>query len=71
MNVQPIRTARLLLAGLVTGLVMNIGEATLHAGILGDATTAAYNALNRTIVPDPLNLVSLIGVTFAQGILLA
>ena len=68
---QPIRTGRLLLAGLVTGLIINIGEAALHAGILADATTAAYAALNRTIVPDPVNLASLIAVTFAQGVLMA
>jgi hypothetical protein len=64
-------TRRVLIAGLVAGLVMNVGEAALHAGILGDATTAAYTALNRTIVPDPLNLTSLIVITFVQGILLA
>lgn len=67
----PIRIGRLLIAGLVAGLVLNIGEAALHAGILGDATTAAYTALNRTIVPNPINLASLIVVTFTQGIVMA
>jgi hypothetical protein len=66
-----IRIGRLLIAGLIAGLILNIGEAALHAGILGDATTAAYTALNRTIVPNPINLTSLIFVTFAQGIVMA
>ena len=66
-----IRIGRLLMAGLVAGLIMNIGEAALHAGILGEATTAAYAALNRTVVPDAMNLVVLIALTFAQGILMA
>ena len=66
-----IRIGRLFIAGLVAGLILNIGEAALHAGILGDATTAAYTALNRTIVPNPINLASLVVVTFAQGIVMA
>jgi len=66
-----IRIGRLLIAGLVAGLILNIGEAALHAGILGDATTAAYTALNRTIVPNPINLGSLVVVTFLQGIVMA
>jgi hypothetical protein len=65
-----LRVGRLLIAGLVAGLIMNIGEAALHAGILADATTAAYSALNRTIVADPMNLVSLVVLTFAQGIVM-
>ena len=68
--INQIRIGRLLIAGLVAGLILNVGEAALHAGILGDATTAAYTALNRTIVPNPLNLASLIGVTFVQGIVM-
>ena len=66
-----IRIGRLLIAGLVAGLIMNVGEAALHAGILGEATTAAYAALNRTVVPDAMNLVLLIALTFAQGVLMA
>jgi len=66
-----IRVRRLLIAGLVAGLILNIGEAALHAGVLGEATTAAYAALNRTVVPDAMNLVLLIALTFAQGVLMA
>ena len=66
-----IRIGRLLMAGLVAGLIMNIGEAALHAGVLAEATTAAYAALNRTVVPDAMNLVLLIVLTFGQGVLMA
>lgn len=66
-----IRMGRMWIAGLAAGLILNIGEAALHAGILGDATTAAYTALNRTVIPNPIHLASLILVTFAQGIAMA
>jgi len=66
-----IRIRRLLIVGLVAGLIMNLGEAALHAGVLGEATTAAYAALNRTVEPDAMNLVLLIALTFAQGVLMA
>lgn len=66
-----VRMGRLVIAGLVAGLILNIGEAALHAGILGGATTAAYAALNRTVVPDATNLVLLVALTFAQGVLMA
>ena len=66
-----IRIGRLVIAGLVAGLILNIGEAALHAAVLGDATIAAYTALSRTLVAEPLNLASLIVITFAQGIVMA
>lgn len=66
-----VRMGRLVLAGLAAGLILNIGEAGLHAGILGNATTAAYAALNRTVVPDAMNLVLLVALTLAQGVLMA
>ncbi len=68
---EQVRTGRLLIAGLVAGLTMNIGEAALHGGILAEATRTAYAALNRTASADPMNLVSLIVLTFAQGTLMA
>ena len=46
-------------------------RAALHAGVLGAATTAAHTALNRTVLPDAMNLVLLIVLTFAQGMLMA
>lgn len=68
---EQIRAGRLLLAGLVVGLTMNAGEAALHGGILVEAAEATYAALNLTASADPMNLVSLIVLTFAQGMLMA
>ena len=60
-------TSRIVIGGVVAGLIMNIGEAGLHAGVLGDDTTQLYKALN---VPPPnpgANLPVLIGVAFLLG----
>ena len=59
---------RVVLGGLLAGLVMNIGEAALHAGILGGDTEAFYKTLN---IPPPnpaQNLPFLVGLAFAMGI---
>jgi len=68
--IAPLRIGRLLLAGFAAGLIMNVGEAALHGRILAASTTAAYAALNRTVSPNPTNLVVLIVLTFAQAILM-
>jgi len=68
---QHIRAGRLLIAGLLSGLIMNVGEAALHGGMLAQASADAYAALNRTVPPDTMNLILLIVLTFAQGILMA
>ncbi len=65
------KTGRLVFAGLVAGVVMNIGEAVLHGGMLADAARTAYAALHLTAPDDPVNLVLLLAVTFAQGMLMA
>ncbi len=59
---------RILLGGLVAGLILNIGEAALHAGVLADATVAAYKALGVTAVPNGAAMAQLVGMTFLQGI---
>jgi hypothetical protein len=63
-----IRWGRVIAGGLVAGLIMNVGEAILHGGLLAGATQEAYRALARPVVEDPANLASLIVLTFAQGI---
>ena len=68
---KQVRIGRLLIAGLVVGLAMNIGEAVLHGRILAEATRAAYAALKLTAAEDPMNLVWLIALTFVQGMLMA
>jgi hypothetical protein len=60
---------RVVLAGLLAGLVLNIGEAVLHGVVLADATTEAMAALRLEAVSSSGGLALLIGITFAQGIL--
>ena len=68
---EQIRIGRLLLAALVVGLILNIGEGALHGAILAAATEAAYAVLNRSVAADPMNLLALVALTFAQGALMA
>ena len=59
---------RVVLGGLLAGLVMNISEAALHAGILGSDTQALYKALN---IPPPnptQTLPLLVALAFGMGI---
>src|SRR5262245_48921356 len=59
---------RVLLAGLLAGLVMNIGEAALHAGVLGEDTATLYKTLNAPL-PTPSNTIPLlVGTTFLMGL---
>jgi hypothetical protein len=67
---ERIRMKRLLLAGLAAGLILNVGEALLHGGMLGSQALEFYEALNRTAAVEPANLALLISMTFAQGVLL-
>lgn len=66
---EQVRLGRLVVAGLVAGLIMNVGEASLHGGILAEAARSAYAALRRNASADPTHLASLIVLTFAQGML--
>jgi hypothetical protein len=67
---KQVGAGRLLLAGLAAGFIMNAGEAALHGGMLAEAAKSAYAALNRTAVENPLHLLSLIALTFAQGVVI-
>jgi hypothetical protein len=59
---------RILVGGLIAGLIMNIGEAGLHAGVLGDDAAQLYERL-RVPAPDPAaNIPMLVGVTFLVGL---
>ena len=60
---------RVLVAGLLAGLVLNVGEAVLHGVLLADATAAAMTALGRPATGSNAGLGSLIGITFVQGVL--
>ena len=63
-----ITVSRTLLCGLVAGLVMNVGEAVLHARVLGQETEALYKTLNAP-APNPSHTIPvLVGTTFLMGI---
>jgi hypothetical protein len=61
--------SRMLLAGLLAGLVLNIGEAVLHGVVLAEPTAAAMAALGKGGTSLPAGLILLIGITFVQGII--
>ncbi|MEO5926541.1 MAG: hypothetical protein ABIR70_22175 [Bryobacteraceae bacterium] len=61
-------TGRWIAAGLLVGLVLNIGEAVLHGVLLADQTAAAMTALGHDSAGTPLGLGLLVAVTFAQGL---
>jgi hypothetical protein len=60
---------RIVLAGLLAGLVLNIGEGVLHGVVLAGPTAEAMTALGRTgVSSSPAGLAMLFAITFAQGI---
>jgi hypothetical protein len=63
-----INWGRVIGGGLLAGLVMNIGEAGVHGGLLGQDVADLYKSLNITDSPSPVYLVSLIVITFVLGI---
>jgi hypothetical protein len=63
-----INLPRLLAGGLLAGLIMNVGEAALHAGILGADTQLLYQSLNAP-PPNPGSTIPLlVGTTFLIGL---
>ncbi|MCI0524770.1 MAG: hypothetical protein L0Y75_05855 [Acidobacteria bacterium] len=63
-----INVGRVLLGGLAAGVVMNISEAALHGGVLGQDAAALFKSLNIPDSPNPVYLISLIVITFVLGI---
>ena len=62
-------TGRLIAAGLLAGLVLNMGEAALHGAVFADSTAAAMKALGRDIVASGSDTAQLVAITFVQGLL--
>ena len=61
--------SRIMLGGLLAGLVLNVGEAALHGGVLAGPTSTAMAALGRNDASSAAGLTALIGITFIQGVL--
>jgi hypothetical protein len=67
-----INMARVLVGGIVAGLVMNVSEAILHAGVLaadGAKLLEDWKRLGLEIDVPPSLLFWLVGITFVLGIL--
>jgi hypothetical protein len=60
---------RIVVAGLLAGLVLNIGEGVLHGVVLAAPTAEAMTALGRTGTGSPAGLAMLFAITFVQGII--
>jgi hypothetical protein len=63
-----INSGRVLLGGLLAGLVMNASEAALHGGMLGADSLALFRRFGVADSPEPVYLISLIVMTFVLGI---
>ena len=61
-------TRRVIAAGLIAGLVLNVGEAVLHGVVLAEPTAAALVRLGREATGSAPGLALLVAVTFAQGL---
>jgi hypothetical protein len=67
-----IHMGRVVVGGLVAGLVMNVSEFLLHAVVLaadGQKLMEDWNRLGLNVQPDPTMLAWLIAMTFGLGIL--
>ena len=63
-----INMARVVVGGLVAGLVWNIGEYVLNEPILGEEWGAAYEALGRPPQESASTIAVFVGVTFVLAI---
>lgn len=59
---------RVILAGLLAGLILNVGEAALHGALFADATATAMKNLGHEIVGSRFNTAQLVMITFVQGL---
>ena len=67
-----IQWGKLLLGGLVAGLIMNVSEFVLHAIVLaedGAKLMEDWNRMGLSIEPSPTLLIWLVAATFALGFL--
>jgi hypothetical protein len=59
---------RIVIGGLLAGLLLNIGEAVLHGVVLASATEAALTALGHPPIASGTNIAALVLLTFVQGV---
>jgi hypothetical protein len=64
----PINWRRVVLGGLLAGLVMNVSEAALHGGMLGQAALEMFRRLGVPDTAEPWQMAALIGATFVIGV---
>jgi hypothetical protein len=62
------KLGRVIAAGLLAGLVLNIGEAALHGLVFADATAATLKSLGRDGAGSGFNMAQLVLITFVLGI---
>ncbi len=65
---QRINVGRVILGGLLAGLVMNLSEAALHGGVLGKDGAELFRSFGVPDSPNPVYMAALVGVTFVIGI---
>jgi len=65
---RQINWKRVLLGGLLAGLVMNISEAALHGGMLGQDGVELFKSYGVAATPQPWQLISLVSMTFMLGL---
>jgi hypothetical protein len=63
-----INWTRVVTGGLVAGLVMNVGEAALHGGVLGADARQLLDHFQVPALTSSMPIVSLIAMTFLLGI---
>ena len=63
-----INWGRVVGGGLLAGLVMNIGEAALHGGLLGEDGVQLYKTFGISPEPQAWQVAALVGMTFVMGI---
>lgn len=59
---------RVILGGLLAGVVMNISEAALHGGMLGQDTAELFRSFGVADTPAGWQLPVLVGMTFVLGL---
>ena len=59
---------RILAGGIVSGVVMNVGEAALHGGVLGQDTETLYKTLHAPLPNPAATIPLLVSMTFLLGL---